>query len=306
MINKNLNHILLCLIFIIVIMIFLNKYIIHINENFKNYKSSNYNVPYNIFFYWDNLENNSIIYYFIKHIKQQFNNTQWKVFFITKSNVHKYVDSNFIQKFGKLNAVRFSDFLRLKLLYDYGGLWIDVSTIIIKPSFIDKFRTKIMKYKCDVLLFEFKTHTKNKMFPYLENWFIMAPKHSIFIKDLYDYFEKSYDMGFYEFKKNILIHSGLDLSNTIKYGKSTYHMQHALIHYMLLKNRNKYNICIEDADQSMFKAQNHVSWNHEELIKYIINNQDWNNYYAIKLTGNSRKAINNSNRNNFIKLLNTI
>jgi hypothetical protein len=61
----------------------------------------------------------------------------------------------------------------------------------------------------------------------------MAPKHSIFIKDLYDYFEKSYDMGFYNFKQKILMPSKVDLNATIGYGIKTYHMQHALMHYML-------------------------------------------------------------------------
>ena len=63
---------------------------------------------------------------------------------------------------------------------------------------------KFSTFKCDVLLFEFKEKTLHKNYPFLENWFIMAPKHSIFIKDLYDYFEKSYDMGFSNFKKKNL------------------------------------------------------------------------------------------------------
>ena len=74
----------------------------------------------------------------------------------------------------------------------------------------------MIQNKCDVLLFEFKEKTLNKNYPFLENWFIMAPKHSIFIKDLYDYFEKSYDMGFYNFKQKILMPSKIDnaFSNT--------------------------------------------------------------------------------------------
>ena len=287
-----------------------NSNIYYITENFNQNISNNnkikYEIPKNIYIYWDNLKNNDIIQYFIDNIKRKSSLNNWKVYFITRENVHQYVDKQFYKKFINLNSVRFSDFLRLKLLYDNGGAWIDASTIIIQPTFLDNFRNKMIQNKCDVLLFEFKEKTLNKNYPFLENWFIMAPKHSIFIKDLYDYFEKSYDMGFYNFKQKILVPSKVDLNATIGYGAKTYHMQHALMHYMLLNNRNKYKICIENAGESMFKAQNNVDWKSDKLIYFIINNKNWNNFYAIKLVSFNRKAINNMNKDRFIHKLKTI
>jgi hypothetical protein len=268
--------------------------------------SEAYDVPYNIFFYWNDVNNSPIMKHFINHIYRKFQNTPWKVFFVSKKNLSQFVSPSFLQKYGQLNSVRFSDFLRLQLLYDYGGVWIDASTVIIDPTFLDNFRIKLMKYKCDVLLFEFKEHTIDPKFPYLENWFFMAPKHSIFINDLKNYFDQAFSMGFYNFKRNILMKSSLDLSNTIKYGKSTYHMQHALIHYMLLKHPFKYHLCIENASKSMFKAQNHVSWNHKELINFIIKNSDWKDYYAIKMISHNRKAIQGPFIEPFIHFLKTI
>ena len=295
---------------IILIMNIFNSNIYYITENFNQNISNNnkikYEIPKNIYIYWDNLKNNDIIQYFIDNIKRKSSLNNWKVYFITRENVHQYVDKQFYKKFINLNSVRFSDFLRLKLLYDNGGAWIDASTIIIQPTFLDNFRNKMIQNKCDVLLFEFKEKTLNKNYPFLENWFIMAPKHSIFIKDLYDYFEKSYDMGFYNFKQKILVPSKVDLNATIGYGAKTYHMQHALMHYMLLNNRNKYKICIENAGESMFKAQNNVDWKSDKLIYFIINNKNWNNFYAIKLVSFNRKAINNMNKDRFIHKLKTI
>ena len=294
---------------IILIMNVFNSNIHYITENFNQQITDNkikYEIPKNIYIYWDNLKNNDIIQYFIDNIKRKASLNNWKVYFITSENVHQYVDKQFYKKFINLNSVRFSDFLRLKLLYDNGGAWIDASTIIIQPTFLDNFRNKMIQNKCDVLLFEFKEKTLHKNYPFLENWFIMAPKHSIFIKDLYDYFEKSYDMGFYNFKQKILMPSKVDLNATIGYGKKTYHMQHALMHYMLLNNRNKYKICIENAGESMFKAQNNVDWKSDKLISFIINNNKWNDFYAIKLVSFNRKAINDTNKDKFIHKLKTI
>lgn len=302
--------ILYCFLFLIILNLFYfsNKNMSYI-EDFITPSlpvSEAYDVPYNIFFYWNDVNNSPIMKHFINHIHRKFQNTPWKVFFVSKKNLSQFVSPSFLQKYGQLNSVRFSDFLRLQLLYDYGGVWIDASTIIITPTFLDDFRNKLMKYKCDVLLFEFKEHTINPKFPYLENWFFMTPKHSIFINDLKNYFDQAFSMGFYNFKKNILMKSSLDLSNTIKYGKSTYHMQHALIHYMLLKHPFKYHLCIENASHSMFKAQNHVYWNHKELINYIIKNSNWHSYYAIKMISHNRKAIQGPLIEPFIHFLKTI
>jgi len=286
-----------------------NSNIHYITENFNQNITNNkikYKIPKNIYIYWDNLKNNDIIQYFIDNIKRKCSLNNWNVYFITRENVHRYVDKKFYKKFINLNSVRFSDLLRLKLLYGNGGAWIDASTIIIQPTFLDNFRNKMIQNKCDVLLFEFKEKTKHKDFPFLENWFIMAPKNSIFIKDLYDYFEKSYDMGFYNYKKNILIPSKVDLHTTIGYGIKTYHMQHALMHYMLLNHRNKYKICIENAVESMFKVQENVGWNSDKLISFIIKNNNWDDYYAIKLVSFNRKAINEGNKDKFKNKLQNI
>jgi hypothetical protein len=70
-----------------------------------------------------------------------------------------------------------------------------------------------------------------------------------------------------------------------------------------LKN-NKYNINIKDADESMFKAQKINGWNNQKLINYILNNNDWSGFYAIKLVGFNRKAIND--KKSFIEKLNSL
>jgi hypothetical protein len=67
-------------------------------------------------------------------------------------------------------------------------------------------------------------------------------------------------------------------------------MQHAIINY-LFHIGNKYNVNIKDAQESMFKIHSLVKWNDIEIINYIMNNQNWNNYYAIKLTKSNRRGI---------------
>ena len=161
----------------------------------------------------------------------------------------------------------------------------------------------MVENKYDATIYEFKTRTTNIKYPYLENWFIMANKNSPFINDLYDEFDKSFNMGFIKYKENILIPSKVNLDGTIGYGNRTYLMQHAIINYLyhigkLYKNN------IKLAEESMFKIQKEYSWNNNKVIEFIINNKDWSNYYAIKLTGGNRKYITNDNE--YIKSINNI
>ena len=122
--------------------------------------------------------------------------------------------------------------------------------------------------------------------------------------DLYNEFTKAYDMGFLEYKYEVLAPK-ISFDNIMTSEKSTYHMQHGIIIYLLKENPQKYNMRIKDAEESMFKAQKISNWDSEKLIKYIIDNNNYNDYYAIKLVGFNRTPI-ESCKNEFINKLNNL
>ena len=290
-------------IFIFIILIYSLFYILNknlkINERFDN----NYILPKVIYGYWDNLEGNDIIQAHLNTWKRNISK-EWEINIITKNNVKDYVDDIFYNKYKNLNPVRFSDFLRVYLLSKNGGVWIDAGTIILNSTFLDKYYIEMIENKYDTTIYEFKSHSLPNQ-PYLENWFIMSCKNSKFITDLYNEFTISYNMDFLKYKINVLL-PVIDLSNTLKTNtKSTYHMQHAIIHYLIYKG-NKYKLNIKDAEESMFYIQKINEWNSDKVINYIINNQDFSNIYAIKLVNFNRKAINNTNKKDFIEKLNNI
>ena len=121
-------------------------------------------------------------------------------------------------------------------------------------------------------------------------------------------------MDFLVYKKKVLI-PNIRLDYTLRYEESTYHMQHAIIHYLLKKNKKKYKMIIKDAKESLFKIQlitsddaekkiqQIKSWNIKKIIKYILHN-NVDDLYAIKLSGFIRNQI--KDKNAFIKRLNLI
>lgn len=274
-----------------------------VQENFEDGTNNNqYVLPKTVYGYWDNLDGNAVIQSHIETWKRHIP-SDWRIVMMTKDTVKDYVDKEFYDKFKDLSSVRFSDFLRVYLLSKHGGVWMDAGTIVIDGSFLDKYRDEMMENKRDVLLYEYKEHSIPNH-PYLENWFIMAPQGSNIITDLYREFEKAHDMDFYQYKVNVL-KPKIELSNTIEDGDSTYLLQHAIFIYLLHQNPHKYNMILKDPNESMFKAQKINDWNSDAVIDYIIHNEDWADYYAIKLVGFNRSAINDSNRELFIKKLNS-
>jgi hypothetical protein len=106
-------------------------------------------------------------------------------------------------------------------------------------------------------------------------------------------------MGFINFKKNILIESGLDLSNTIGSFYDIYLMMHACLNYLMYKGKN-FNICIKNACESMFKLQIETNWNNDILLESICQKQ-FDNLYSIKLVGSQRNYL--KDKNCFINIL---
>lgn len=269
-----------------------------------NYRPDNeYILPKNIYCYWDNFKDNKLIQAHINTWKRKLN---WNIIVIDKDNIRDYVDDKFLKRYGKLNPTRFSDFLRYYLLLKNGGVWFDASIIVTNGNFLDKYRDEMMKYHYDVCLYEFPSRTTDPNTPYLESWFLMAPKNSKFLIDLFNEFDRSFIMGFLNYKIKILIPSKIDLSPTIGYLTGTYLMNGAVINYIMHVNKNKYKINIKNASESMFKIHDDNKWDNKSIVDFILNNNDWSNYYAIKLIGGIRDAISSDKIDDFIIKLNKL
>jgi preprotein translocase subunit YajC len=302
----------LIIIILCIIFYFLNVFLENTKKDKKSKKSikeifdnDNYILPKKIYGYWDNLDENKLIQKFLENWRKKIPDS-WEIIIIDKNSVRDYVSSEFMEKYGNLESFRFADFLRLELLQNNGGVWMDISTLIITSDFLDTYRNEMINKKYDVYLYEYPSKTVDKNNPYLENWFIMAPKNSRFINDLYTEFNKSFEMGFLEYKNKVLLPSGTNLAQTIGYDKDTYLMQHAIINY-LIHTGKEYNINIKNALNSMFRLQDKFNWNHDDFINYILENDIKNDdIYAIKFIGTSRNSIQNIGEDKFIERMDRI
>ena len=294
----------LIILSIIIIIYFIYKLNESINEGLivtENFNDNDYILPKVIYGFWDNFDENKLIQSHVDTWRRKLP-SDWTIIILNKDNVYKYVSTEFLLKYGSgtLDPTRFADFLRIDLLKNKGGCWMDASIFITNGSFLTNMYDDMIKNKYDACFYEFKENTLLKSQPHIDNWFMMAPKNSKIITDLYFEFNKAYEMGFLKYKDLIIIPSGILLDRTIGYGDSTYLLQHAIFHY-LFKIGRKYNILLKNASDSMYKIHNIYSWNHDVIIEFILNNNNWSKLYAVKLTKSNRAAIVDKER--FIKKL---
>lgn len=282
----------LCLILYTVLIISVFFFFIYrYTETIEHNKPNSYELPKIIFCYWHNYEDDDFIKLFIENWKRKIS-PEWNIIVLHKNNVNEYTNGKML-KYNNLDNTKYSDFLRLYLLKEYGGVWMDITTIILRGDFIDRYHDEMIKNRYDCLMYKVKK-SETEQFINTENWFIMAPKNSKLINELFDIFNKAFEMGFLKFKKDILIPSGLKLENTIGYEDDVYLLMYACLHYLMYKGKT-YNILTKDSSESMLKFQLENNWDHDKFVnafcEYTNRKNINDNIYAIKLTRNDRKKL---------------
>jgi hypothetical protein len=162
-------------------------------------------------------------------------------------------------------------------------------------TFMDKFHNEMTREKYEACIYELKHNSNKKKFkyyPYLENWFIMAPKNSRYLRDLYKEFAKAEHVGFLHYKKSILVPTGLNFDKIFnKDENNTYLMQHGIINYLLFKER-KYHLNVKNASDGFLKILIENNFDNSKTADYILNS-NLSGHYAIKLVKADRNNIKN-------------
>ncbi len=119
-----------------------------------------------------------------------------KIIVITDKNMFDYVKfPEFIMekyKKGYISKTHLSDLLRLELLINYGGTWIDATC----------YCTKSPDYAFNIPLFAFKTNERGNPATAAQNWFIASEKQNpilLLTRDLLYNYWKSYNSAIHYF-----------------------------------------------------------------------------------------------------------
>lgn len=255
--------------------------------------SDDYVLPKTIYTYWDTDVLCPIIKANIDTWRRKL--PEWRIVVLQGGNLSQYVPQTFIDTYReKVDPPRFSDFLRLELLYRYGGVWMDGGIVVIDPQFINGMHDECLRNRHDACLYELKARTRHPEYPFLDSWFIMAKHESPLIRAWRREFARSYRLGFLPYKRNVLIKSGMDITNTIgHYDQDVYLMIHATLNYLYYMKK-KYRVKLYEARESMYRIHYACGFDPTLIAQDILNRAEsgnWGDMYAVKLRGADRNAL---------------
>ena len=217
----------------------------------------------------------------------------WQVNFITTDEFLSSINQEEIPAgFQNLRVEHQADWIRLKLLKQYGGCWID-SGIILNQSINNLYRDCVAN-KADLLVFKILGTQTNPKYPVAENWFIMAPPKSPMITVWLEEYERAIKMGFNRYKE-ALKQEGVDVQKLTDRPKpdDVYLTQHCC-YQKVIQQRMPPNVKIvyHVAEDTMFKIHAKVcKWDKQCIWKTLQNVKYCKTIPYIKLRGGDRKKV---------------
>ncbi len=245
-----------------------------------------YKIPKIAWSYWDK-DTPPIIERIIEERKKTM--PDWKIILLTNETIKEYIDTNYTPKgYDGLKPQHQADWIRLKLLEKYGGLWLDSSIIVNEGEAINEIYNSALARRPELIAFTLKKPTPAE---YIENWFIMAPTNSHLIKKWLGEYEKAISMGFEKYRANVLGRN-ITISKDIysKDAKNVYLTQHACIQVVLkqLGVFSSARLLLYPAERNMFKVHTDCNWNSKCIIDTISNSRDVKSLPFIKLRGGEK------------------
>lgn len=219
--------------------------------------------PKIIWTYWDAVPAPEIIEACQRNWRQQA--TGYEIRFLTKENFILWIKStDLYPDFYALPPYRQADWLRLKLLSLYGGVWMD-ATIILNSNF-NWLEQKMHATGVEVVAFYLDRFTCNKDIPVVENWFFAAIPKSPFIIDLLNAFEMALDLG----EQNFLNSFGSDIerkrvTQNIPESDLAYLIMHVAALKILNLDISKYRIALLRAEDMAYSLHQALGWRKKHL-----------------------------------------
>ena len=115
-------------------------------------------VPYKIWIFWYDIDIPELVGKCINNIKKL--HPEYQVYVLDKETVSDFVDLNVKNLIDKMPVANLSDLIRLKLLQQYGGVWMD-ALIILEKNIKDFFILQkiFMKLSDSIMLINLKVQS---------------------------------------------------------------------------------------------------------------------------------------------------
>lgn len=230
-------------------------------------------------------------------------NPYHNIIIVDKNTVYNYLCKNDLPPNWKymLKVQHKSDFVRLALLEKYGGIWMDLTTICVRPI------NSVFKQTKSIEGFAIRGFSRNRDLSVFENWFISCKKGSRIIKIWKKEFLKV-------FGRSIIMHT---VDKKYFQNMDTHHLSHGwyLTMHKVLMRCNQFDPEFNDlytndslifgAEETAFLHYIHYGWessNVNMLFKednQFIDKVEKSNTPILKFNGSWNKPLNKMREEDF-------
>lgn len=154
-----------------------------------NPKAQDTTIPKIIWMYWEGALP-EFVEKCVENIKKR--NPNYEVNFLTPATVKSFCDIDYA-RLQHATPQQKADLIRFALIYQYGGIWLDASTIIYEN--LDWIQALVEKNQTNSFAYYRAKNTTKIAFPVLENWLLVSTAKNIFFKLWFDELYKAIELS---------------------------------------------------------------------------------------------------------------
>ena len=257
--KKSYKYALLCILVVVVLV-----------TGVSYYLNRSYTLPKVAWMYWNTPEQPALIQQIHAYNRRRM--VGWTIRFLNKETVSEYIPASaFPARYSTLKAAHQADWIRVYLLSEYGGVWMDASIIVNDAAALDRLWEESLSKGSEFTGFSLKNDRADCMSPrgvslYIENWFIMAPKESSILHLWREEYERAIDLGFDAYREELKA-KAVDVNLVFGTGESTYLTQHACLQSVLQKKLWWIpTMIVMHSEKDMFKLHGDSGWKEAAIM----------------------------------------
>ena len=247
-------------------------------------------IPKIIWSFWDSKEMPEVVKICINNWKEL--HPDFEINILNNETIHTFLPN--FPKLKDFNPVFKSDLLRLSLLKEYGGIYLDASVFLNQR--LDQYISFYIENNLDLLVFSSEGHPNDKKYPITENWFIISEKNNLFIEKWLFYVTEVFLSNDFEsyFKNN---ETRKLAYNSVNETKRDYFFSY-MASQLVMREITNTTIGFLDSTKNGFFYNYYFKFNYEKIAKFLLLQTKYSRFPSIiKLIAKNRAPIENMIKN---------
>ena len=244
-------------------------------------------IPKVIWTFWNSNKLPNIVLYCISTWHKH--NPDYNIVVITPNNIKEHITDDIITiKHAHETPARFSDYVRLSVLAQYGGIWMD-ATIICNHSL--SWLHNIQQSKgVEFIGYHLDGYTTLTYSPVIESWFLACTKESWFIRAWKEEFFRTRRFSSIQSYLNSVTKMGVSMQNITDTLYLTIHVSAQVVLQSSLLNASNL-IYTMPAEKSPYKYLYDYAWDSKKAVEALQNNAYYVNFPLIKLRSHESRLF---------------